>query len=139
MSRRATSERQDRRSGQVEPWMEQLAWLMDEAIPLGGRWSIGLDGLFGLIPGLGDLASSVISSLIIVRAAHIGLPRAAIFRMVMNVGIDSLFGSIPFVGDLFDFVHKANVKNIEIYRQHVEYGRSSARDWGFIILAIVIL
>ena len=124
---------------QPEPWMEQLAWLMDEAIPLPGGWSVGLDALFGLIPGLGDLVSSAISSLIIVAAARSGLPRAAIMRMVMNVGIDTLVGSIPFVGDIFDVAYKSNVKNLEIYREHIRGQRSAAKDWLAIALTIAVL
>ena len=37
-----------------DPEAEQLAWLMDSSISI-GRFSIGLDALVGLIPGLGDL------------------------------------------------------------------------------------
>src|SRR5690348_658816 len=37
-----------------DPWIEHLAYLMDGAIPI-GRWSIGLDPLLGLVPGIGDV------------------------------------------------------------------------------------
>jgi len=111
---------------------------MDQSIPI-GRWSIGLDAILGLIPGVGDVAGAFISSLIISSGVRAGLPRSAILRMVGNVAIDSLLGSLPFVGDLFDFTYKANVKNIEIYKRSVRTGRSSLKDWGFIAAIVIIL
>jgi hypothetical protein len=45
-----------------DPWIGHLAYIMDGAIPI-GRWSIGLDPLLGLLPGIGDLISAAISML----------------------------------------------------------------------------
>ena len=56
------------------PWVEKLVWLMDGAIPI-GRWSIGLDGFLGLIPGFGDVVGALISMLIVMRAVQSGIPR----------------------------------------------------------------
>ena len=50
-----------------DPWIRQLAYLMDGAIPI-GSWSFGLDPLIGLIPGIGDLIGALISMVIVVRA-----------------------------------------------------------------------
>jgi hypothetical protein len=119
-------------------WMEQLAWLMDNCIRI-GPWSIGLDGLIGLIPGIGDVAGSVVSALIIVGAMQRGTPRSAILRMVLNVGIDSLVGSIPLAGDVFDFAFKANIKNVAIYRESVSGTRKPLKDWAFIIMVALML
>src|SRR5678816_2551779 len=66
-----------------DPIIEYLEWLMDRAIPV-GRWSFGLDGILGLIPGLGDVVSGIVSSYIIARAARAGVPRAALARMMTN-------------------------------------------------------
>src|SRR4026207_1278254 len=74
-------------SQRIDPWVEKLAWIMDNSIPI-GRWSIGLDGLLGLIPGVGDFLGTVVSALIVSRAAMAGLPRVTIARMVGNVAID---------------------------------------------------
>lgn len=125
-----------------ELWMEKLAWLMDNSIPAGRKWSIGLDGLLGLFPGVGDLAGAFISALIVARATQMGLPRSAIARMLANVAIDSLLGVIPVVGDLFDFVYKANSKNLQIYREALAGRRPKLRDWMFlffIVLALLVL
>jgi Domain of unknown function (DUF4112) len=123
----------------VDPWMERLAWLMDNSIRLGPRWSIGLDGLLGLVPGAGDMASGAISSLIVLRAAASGIPKVTVARMVANVAFDSLLGSIPFAGDLFDFAYKANTKNIEIYRAALAGSRKPRKDYFFLVFLSLIL
>jgi hypothetical protein len=106
---------------------------MDSAIPI-GRWRIGLDGLLGLVPGLGDTASAMISLLIVPRAMQAGLPQIAIARMVANIGIDALVGAVPVVGDLFDFGYKANMKNAAIYREALRSGhRGNVRHWLFFV------
>jgi hypothetical protein len=121
-----------------DPLLEWLAWLMDRSIKI-GPWSIGLDGFLGLIPGIGDITGGAISSYIIARAMQVGVSRGAIARMVLNVAIDSLLGAIPLVGDIFDFAYKANVKNVEIYREAIRGARHPVKDWGFIILVFVLL
>ena len=123
----------------VDPWIENLAWLMDESIPLGGRWRVGLDGILGLIPGIGDLTSGAVGALIIARASMSGIPRATVIRMIANVAIDSLLGVIPVIGDLFDFTYKANTKNLRLYRQALQGGHRAARDWVFVIAVLLIL
>ena len=110
---------------------EQLAWLMDSSIGI-GSFSIGLDGLIGLIPGLGDVLTNVISAFIVIRAMQHGVHKAAILRMLLNLGIDTVVGSVPVVGDFFDFAYKANTKNIRIYRESLSGDRKPLRDWLFI-------
>ena len=105
-----------------DPVAEQLAWLLDSSIGI-GPYTIGLDGLVGLIPGLGDILTDLMGMLIVVRAMKSGVHRSAILRMVANLGIDTLVGVIPVVGDLFDFAFKANTKNIQIYRESLSGGR----------------
>jgi hypothetical protein len=114
-----------------DPFIEKIAWVMDGLIPV-GRWSIGLDPLIGLIPGLGDLVGGLIGLLIVLRAVQAGIPRVAIARMMTNIAIDTFVGAVPILGDAFDFVYKSNIKNIRIYQEALE-GRpgASARHWGF--------
>ena len=124
----------------VDPWVEKLVWLMDSAIPV-GRWSIGLDGFLGLIPGFGDVVGALISMLIVMRAVQSGIPRIAVARMVTNIAVDTLVGSIPLFGDAFDFAYKANQMNLRIYRQALVEGPESTtiRHWAFFILALLAI
>jgi len=121
-----------------DPVSEQLAWLLDSSIGI-GPINIGLDGIIGLIPGLGDVITDLMGMLIVVRAMKNGVHRAAILRMVANLAIDTLVGAIPVVGDLFDFAFKANMKNIQIYRESLSGSREPLKDWGFVILVGAIL
>ena len=106
---------------------------MDGAIPI-GRWSIGLDPLLGLVPGIGDLVGALISMVIVMRAVQAGIPRIAVARMIANIAIDTLIGAIPLVGDMFDFVYKSNLKNLRIYEQTLDSGLgATAQHWGFFL------
>jgi hypothetical protein len=124
-----------------DPWIEKLAWVMDRSIPI-GRWKIGLDGIIGLIPGLGDLIGAMISALIVAAGVQARLPRSAIARMVVNVAIETIVGVVPFLGDLFDMAWKANTRNVEIFREALKGERSHTKDSLFVtgvILAIVAI
>ena len=115
-----------------DPVIQMIAHVMDGLIPI-GRWRIGLDGILGLVPGLGDIIGALIGMLIVVRAVQAGLPRIAIARMMTNIAIDTLVGAIPFLGDAFDFMFKSNSMNMRIYEESLEGRGSSARHWGFFI------
>jgi hypothetical protein len=117
---------------------EYLAWLMDSSIQI-GPVSFGLDGLIGVIPGLGDVTTSIVSALIILRAIQNGVHRAAIIRMLMNVGLDTLLGMIPLVGDIFDLTFKSNIRNLQIYREAMSGTRNTTKDWAFIVVVVFIL
>jgi uncharacterized protein DUF4112 len=117
---------------------EQLAWLMDSSIGI-GRFTIGLDAIIGLIPGLGDVLTSLIGYWIVVRAMQAGVHRGAVLRMVLNLGIDALVGIVPVVGDMFDMAYKANMKNMKIYREALSGTQAPLKDWGFVVLVVLIL
>ncbi|HEX9689465.1 MAG TPA: DUF4112 domain-containing protein [Thermoanaerobaculia bacterium] len=121
-----------------DPWIEKLAWLMDQSIPV-GRWRIGLDGIIGLVPGLGDLIGAAISAVIVAAGVRAGLPRSAIARMVANVAIEAVVGVVPFLGDLFDMAWKANTRNVEIFREALKGKRSRARDSAFVAGLVLAL
>jgi len=120
--------------------VEKLAWIMDRSIHLGQGIYIGLDGIIGLIPGLGDLLGAFISSFIVARAVQLGLPRVTIMRMVVNIAIDTTVGTIPVVGDAFDFAFKANSMNVELMRRHLrDRSRQTKQDWLFLIALGLLL
>jgi hypothetical protein len=121
-----------------DPFIAQVAQLMDGAIQI-GRFSIGLDPLLGLIPGVGDLIGALISMFIVARAVQAGVPRIAVARMTANIAIDTLVGSIPLFGDVFDFAWRANTKNLRIYEQALQSGSTAQkRAWGFFLTLFLI-
>ena len=117
---------------------EYLAWLMDSSIQI-GPVSFGLDGIIGLIPGFGDVATGIMSALIVLRAVQNGVHRAAILRMLLNVGFDTILGSIPLAGDFFDLAWKSNVRNLQIYREAMSGARNPRKDWAFIAIVVAVL
>ena len=114
------------RSAELEE-LDRLAALMDTAVrvPVIG-YRIGLDGLLGLIPGIGDAATLVPAGYILYKARKMGVPNGVLMHMAANVGVDALIGSVPLIGDLFDFAFKSNRRNIDLLRRHLE--RTQMRD-----------
>lgn len=93
--------------------LEALARLLDTRFTLPGTGvRFGLDGLLGLIPGVGDTVTGLISAYLIAEAAKMGARKRTVLRMAWNAGLDLVLGAIPVVGDLFDFAFKANRKNV---------------------------
>lgn len=106
--------------------------------PLGFRF--GWDGILGLIPGVGDLVTSSFSFYIILRAAGMGASPVVIARMGLNVLIDNVFDAIPLLGWAFDFVWKANQKNIRLLQSYSSQPQKvtwQSRFWIAFILVIV--
>ncbi len=114
--------------------LRRLSHLLDNAIPIPGtRYRIGLDPILGLLPGGGDLLSTIFSAYIVFRAAQIGLPRASLGQMVLNILVDTLSGSVPVLGDLVDATWKANVKNIRLLEEHLDVPEAQYKtDWWFL-------
>jgi len=81
---------------------------------------VGLDGLVGLIPIVGDLITAAMGAWIVWEARNLGMSKWQLTRMAGNIGIDTLVGAIPFAGDLFDFLYKSNTKNLRIIRKHMD-------------------
>jgi len=98
--------------------LDRLAYWLDDRFQVPGtRFWVGLDGLVGLIPGIGDAATNAITGYIIFRAWRLGVPRSVLRRMLSNLGIDFVVGLVPVFGDLFDIGYKANRRNAHLLRR----------------------
>jgi hypothetical protein len=120
-----------------------MARLFDAAFRVPGtQITFGIDPLIGLIPGLGDLASPLLTVWILWQAARMRVPRVVLARMVLNALIDAGIGAIPVLGDLFDFAWKANEWNMALLERHVIPGeRPTSSDYLFVLFcagAVVI-
>ena len=101
--------------------LEALAKLMDGAFVIPGtNTPIGLDGIIGLIPGIGDAISGLISGYLIWEARKLGVSRWTLARMAGNTLLDTTIGAIPLAGDVFDVMFRANMKNMSLLRRHLE-------------------
>lgn len=127
--------------------LNRLAWLMDNSFRVPGtQMRFGVDGLIGLIPGIGDAIGALISSHIMSEAAQLGVPKSILLKMAFNVGLDALLGIIPVVGDVSDFVWKANQRNVKLLSDYLEqpektvtYSRFFVGMIGVLVIGVVVL
>ncbi len=100
--------------------LDRFAFLLDEAFRIPGTsWRIGMDGIAGLVPGIGDGITALIALYPIVEAWRHGAPPALIARMLGNIGLDATVGAVPLLGDIFDMTFKSNRRNVELLKRHL--------------------
>ncbi len=99
--------------------LRRLANILDTAVTLPGGFRLGADSLIGLAPGIGDLATTVISCYFVYEGKRLGLPNRAVAAMAGNVAVNLALGATPVLGDLADTWFKANVRNLAIIEKHV--------------------
>lgn len=118
--------------------LERAAGLLDDfiRIPILGI-RVGLDPILGLIPGVGDITTSLFSFYLMSSAIYYRVPKIIILRMALNVAFDYVMGLIPFVGDAVDFFIKSNRRNLNLLREYARERRQpSAGDYLFVVLVI---
>ena len=128
---------------ELEPLFRWLALIMDNFLRVPGtNFRFGLDPIIGLLPGLGDTGSAVISAMALIAAARRGLPKILLARMSLNILINEAVGIVPILGDAFSFWFKSNVRNYELLRKHAAAPRrSTTSDWIFVagVLGALVL
>lgn len=114
-----------------------VAWARRVAYWLDDRYLDPLLGFF--IPEVGDWVSSAfgLSVVLIAVREKVGLP--VIARMLTNLAIDAAVGAVPLLGDVFDFVFKANNKNLALLEARTENRRGTAKDWAIVVGSIAVL
>ena len=120
--------------------LDRLARALDDAWTIPGTSiGFGLDPIVGLLPGVGDIITGLLSFVIVYAAWQRRLAKITIFRMVINIVIDTLIGSIPVAGDLFDIAWKSNRMNYNLLTRGKRTGRSQAwRDWAFLLFLVAM-
>jgi len=86
----------------------------------GTRRRVGLDGIVGLVPVVGDIVTAALGAWIVWEARNLGMSKFQLARMTLNLGIDTALGAIPFAGDAFDLVFKSNSRNLRLIRKHLD-------------------
>ena len=101
--------------------LDALAVLMDAAFVIPGtKTRMGLNGLIGLVPVVGDIIGGAISSYIVWEARRLGAPTWLLARMAVNVAIETGVGAIPLLGDVFDIFFRANLKNMTLLKRYLD-------------------
>lgn len=144
-TKEATGQPTRHSKAEVEQSLEQLSRWMDGLFRIPGvGWRFGLDALVGLIPGVGDTATALVSFYVLAAGVRYRVPKVTLLRMGFNIGLDYVFGAIPVLGDLFDVAWKSNQKNVELLRQRATVSAAEAQkgrlsDWIFVGVIILIL
>jgi len=101
--------------------IDQLSVWLDSAIKVPGTgFRVGWDTIIGLLPGAGDLVTTVMSAWIINEARQMGVSRFTLARMIANTSLDAVVGAVPVAGDLFDAAFKANLKNVQLLKKSLK-------------------
>ncbi len=85
------------------------AWarLLDDRFEVAGV-RFGLDGLLGLLPGVGALVSLAGGIVMLSAAKACGLGPWTYARITAATAMDMVIGAVPVLGDILDFVFKAH-------------------------------
>jgi hypothetical protein len=138
---RDDDERQARGQRDLER-LRAIARLFDQAFAVPGtRWRFGVDALFGLIPGLGDLAGALVGVFALHVARRLRAPSAIQMHMLANIAVDALLGTVPVLGDLFDFAFKAQTRNLALLDDWMAEPHQTTRRSrrGLILMPLAVL
>lgn len=127
---------------QVERELEVLSQLMDNQfrIPVLG-WRFGMNAIIDLIPGIGDVSTTIIALYVLVSAVRYRVPKITLLRMGLNIAIYFVGGLVPLVGDVFAIWWKPNIRNIDLLRRRATVSGEEARqgrttDWLFVAVIV---
>ncbi|KAI7899046.1 uncharacterized protein BX663DRAFT_555371 [Cokeromyces recurvatus] len=98
--------------------VKKRAWYLDKGFHC-CCFNIGLDGIVGLIPGIGDALTAAIAMQLIKTASNANLPKWLIAKMMGNVMLDFLVGLTPVAGDLLDILFKCNWRNALLLEEYL--------------------
>jgi len=99
--------------------IDMLATVFDTALIVPGtNIRFGAEALLRLIPGIGDIAASLLSFYLLYEASRLGVPKLLFARMAVNVILEGAVGAVPVAGDAFDIYFRANRRNVALLRQY---------------------
>lgn len=121
--------------------LRRWARIFDSAFRVPGtNIRFGIDPILGLIPGIGDLATPMLTLVMLWHAVRLRVPKVVLARMVFNALIDAIVGVIPVAGDLFDVGWKASQWNLALIERHAVAGvRPTSGDYLFVTLCSIVL
>ena len=104
--------------------LERLADLLDTRWRIPGLGiPIGIDGIASIVPVVGDSATGWFRPIWSIGPRASACPKACCCGWLGNVGLDWVVGSIPVLGTIFDIGFKANRRNVNLLRRHLERER----------------
>jgi len=131
---------QRRARGRVH--LQRWVWLLDEAIRIPIiNVRIGLDGIIGFVPVIGDFAGVALSSVVFAQAVWLRAPRKVLTHMGRNIVTDFVLGLVPVLGDVFDVAWRANRRNLNLLEEWLEDDQraKARRRWPAFLLGGITL
>jgi Domain of unknown function (DUF4112) len=121
--------------------LDILSHVLDDFIKIPGLpIRFGLDGIMGVVPGIGDVLGGIASCIIIVAAWYRGVSYPILMRMIANIGIEVTVGAIPVIGDAFDIAWRANRRNYALLAGSLyEPRKYTIQSWFFLIAFCIVL
>lgn len=121
--------------------LDILSHILDDFIRIPGTSiRFGLDGIVGLVPGIGDIIGGIASCIILIAAWARGVPYVVLARMVTNVVIEVGIGTIPVIGDAFDIAWRANRRNYALLTGCLYQPRKhTVQSWIFLLILCAVL
>jgi len=123
---------------QVERELEVFSQFMDNQfrVPVLG-WRFGLNAILDLVPGIGDVATSIIAFYLLVSAVRYRVPKITLLRMALNIAIYFIGGLVPLAGDVFAIWWKPNIRNLNLLRARAtvsptDLQQGRVTDWLFV-------
>jgi hypothetical protein len=120
--------------------LEGVSHLMDRHFEVpGSRVRFGVSTLLLLLPGLGDLISTMISLFIVsVAVHHYRVPRIVAARMLVNTLLDAAICAVPGVGNVWDVWFKADTRNVNLLRPYAsltagDQPPSTWKHWLYVV------
>jgi hypothetical protein len=126
-----------------DPVSALIARLMDSNFVIPGtNIRFGFDSIVDLIPGVGDSAGALVSTVLIAQAARLGVPRVILARMALNVLLNTFIGALPFLGAVLSVFYRSNAMNYALLQRHAGQRRiSTMADWWFVggVIALMLV
>jgi hypothetical protein len=120
--------------------IERVTRLMDNAFRIPGtNIRFGLDPILGLFPFIGDLISYGISSSLVLAMVRKGASGKLVVKMIGNITLDYIVSNVPVLGYIVDFGYKANERNFNLLKEHLEDGKHHGSGWPYLLAVLLIL
>ncbi|MEW6055462.1 MAG: DUF4112 domain-containing protein [Bdellovibrionota bacterium] len=114
---------------EIERRLKSLAVLLDSKFQVPGTsFRIGWDAALGLIPGIGDLISTLFALYFFYEALRLRAPASVLLRILSNIAVDSGLGAVPIAGDLFDAAWKANQRNAGLLLEYCSNPKRTQKE-----------
>ena len=117
-----------------------MAALLDSKFKIPGTdFRFGLDPVIGLIPGVGDAVTLVMSGLLGTHLLRKGASGNLVAKITVNIVLDTIIGVIPVIGQIFDFFYRSNERNIRLVREYHYEGKHQGSGFWIWFAAISLV